>query len=349
MDKKSGSQLKRLLRTLSVAAFVVSGAQMVRAMQDGQSAAPGLQQVWSLNGRYAGIVWDASAGVLHAANGKTLADIDPAGNIVKQIDFFRIPASPANLRLAHFTGAGPVLLGFGTWSSAVRAYDLSGKELWSYGDMGGIDDVWPAQLDASGSDDVIVGFNGGTGLHVLDSNGHLIWKVASIGNVWHVAGADVNGTGKLQAISTSAMGSIHVFGDGGTGRNDLKAGFYAHMIRAGKISKDDKVDTIFVIGGPANAFTAAALSVDGVHKWTVQLPGSKPAYSTYLATTEPWLAVGREGGEVDVIDASKGEIIATIDGQGSYPEPAWIEGKNGADPIPAIATRTRLAAFKLVP
>jgi hypothetical protein len=49
--------------------------------------ARGLQQVWSLNGAYGGIVWDASAGVLHASNGRTLGDIDPAGNIVKQIPF----------------------------------------------------------------------------------------------------------------------------------------------------------------------------------------------------------------------------------------------------------------------
>lgn len=309
----------------------------------------GLQQVWSLNGVYSGIVWDASAGVLHAKSGRTLADIDPDGKIVNLIAFRTFLG--ANLRLAHFTGVGPVLLAFGTWSRNVAAFDLSGKELWSYGeDIGGIDDVWPAHLDGSGSDNVIVGFNGKPGLHVLDSNGHLIWKNASIANVWHVAGADLDGTGKLQAISTAADGNVHVFADGGNTSQDLRAGFFAQMIRAGKISRG-ATDTIFVIGGGSGSAgpTAAALSMDGTRIWTVQLPGSKPVYSTYLAAAKPWLAVGRQGGEVDVIDAFSGAIIGTIDGQGFDPEPAWIESKNGGEPLLAISTPSGLAAFKVGP
>ena len=190
-----------------------------------------LELVWSLNGPYTGVVWDAANEVLHASTGNSLADLDRDGKMTRQIDFPRA----ANLRIAHFADEGTVLLAFGTWSRAVTAYTLEGRHLWEYS-AGGIDDVWPADLDGDGSDEVIVGFNGKVGLHILDSKGRELWKYGSIANVWHVSVGDIRGEGKPQIVSTSALGQVHVFNRDLTDRRDFDPGFFATMVRTGPIS-----------------------------------------------------------------------------------------------------------------
>src|SRR5205085_2269930 len=136
----------------------------------------------------------------------------------------------------------------------------------------GLDDVWPADLDGDGIDEVIVGFNGGTGMHVLNASGKLLWQSTGLGNIWHVSAGDVMGDGKPRVVTTSATGRVHIFSTDGNEHRDLDAGFYADMVRVGKLSAQDSRATIVVAGtvnnGPANRLAVAAFFGDGAKKWS---------------------------------------------------------------------------------
>jgi hypothetical protein len=308
----------------------------------------GLEPLWSLAGTWGAVAADNSTGLIYASSGlRTANEIDGSGKIQREVPF-----GASTWRLAHFSGMPGVVFLFGGLQLTAR--DASGKTLWSYpeaGTLSGRDDVWPVDLDGDGSDEVVVGYNGGTGLHVLSSQGKLIWKSTTIGNVWHVSAGDVRGNGKTQVVSTSALGKVHIFSDDGTGRVDLDPGVYANMVRVGKISEKDTAATIFA-GGTANDNMSAlltAMSADGVKKWTLTLkaPGRPSFYSAYLAPGKPWMVLSMSTGVVFVVDVERGSVIATLDGLGPTPEAVWLAGKGGADPILVVSTKTSLSAYRV--
>jgi hypothetical protein len=289
--------------------------------------------------------------LIYASSGlRTTNEIDASGKIQREVPM----SGASSWRLAHFSGvSGVVFLNGG--GALLTARDASGKTLWSYPDAGislsAIDDAWPVDLDGNGSDEVVVGYSGGTGLHVLNSQGKLIWKSTTIGNVWHVSAGDVRGNGKPQVVTTSALGKVHIFSDDGTGRVDLDPGVYANMVRVGKISEKDNAATIFA-GGTTNDNMSAiltAMSADGVKKWTLTLkaPGRPSFYSAYLAPAKPWMVLSMSTGVVFVVDVERGSVIATLDGLGPTPEAIWLAGKGGADPILVVSTRTSLSAYRV--
>jgi hypothetical protein len=252
--------------------------------------------------------------------------------------------------------AGKALLTFGVWGAELRAYDLNGKRLWSYPRTTGIDDVWARDLNGDGADEVIVGYNGGSGLHVLDGRGKLLWKSTTLGNVWHVCAGEVLGDGKPQVVTTSVAGKVHVFDGGGKQSKDLDAGCYALMVRIGKPSEKDKAAMILAAGSAlglgANQNTAilTALGGEGAKKWSLALPvGSTPHVdSAQLAPGKAWLAVGMRGGKVYVVDIEKGEIIASASGQGLTPEVGWVSGKAPGASLLLVATGGKLNAFRVI-
>jgi hypothetical protein len=312
----------------------------------------GLEEVWSLPGRWSGVASDPKSGTIYASGSGRLTQIGADGKTKFDTPF----TNSQFIRVAHFAGKDePVFLSFGTWSSGVQAFDSKGQLVWTYPPADspgqGIDDVWPIDLDGDRSDEVIVGFNGSTGLHVLNSKGQVLWKVTgSIGNVWHVSGGDVRGDGKPLVVTTSAAGKIHIFSDEGAKRTDLDAGVYAMMIRVGKIADTDKSDTLIVGATDTTSSKGflVALTGDGVKKWTMELPKSvRPAIqSVYLAPGKPWLAVGMQGGAVAVVDAVLGVTIAIIDGQGQIFEEAWLPVKDGS-PLLVISSSTGLRSFRV--
>ena len=312
----------------------------------------GMETAWNLSGSWRGIATDVNTGTLYAGSPQRLAQIDSAGNVRGETP---VAAAPT-LRLARFQGeSSPVFLTFGTWSENVQAFDSKGKLLWTYPKAEnlaqGIDDAWPIDLDGDQSDEVVVGFNGNTGLHVLNSKGEVLWTATgNIGNVWHVSGGDVHGDGKPVVVTTSAAGKVHIFSDNGKTRTDLNAGIYANMVRIGRIAAADTSETI-VVGGSDSANNQAnlvALGADGTIRWKVQLPSSGRPFiqSTYFAPAKSWIAVALQGGTIHVIDAERGAIIASADGQGQIPELAWLP-VSGGDPLLVVSSPTRLTAFRI--
>ncbi len=327
---------------VALTAFLINASEA----QEKDPALKGLEQAWSLEGAWTGVVSDGNKGVIYALDqGGKCVEVDLTGKKRREINI--PPKEGGFVRLANLSrDGGKALLTFTTWGGDLRAYDLDGKQLWSYPRVTGIDDVWASDLDGDGSDEVIVGYNGGTGLHVLDSQGQLLWKSTAIGNVWHVCAGNVWGEGAPQVVTTSAAGKVHVFGSDGKKRKDLDAGFYANMVRVGKLSEKDKAATVLVAGsslaGGANPQTAilTALSGDGAKKWSLELPaGTEPHIdSAYVALDKSWLAVGMRGGQVHVVDIEKGAIIASVSDQGMTPEVGWATSKDAGSPLLLVAT-----------
>jgi len=335
-----------------------SAALLVRAgeAQETAAAADGLEPAWSVQGMWSGVAADERSGTIYALSlfGRCV-ELDSAGKVLREISV--APGGSRLLRLARFGGQEkPALLNFDVWAGDLRAFDSDGRQLWSYPAATGIDDVWAADLNGDGTDEVLVGYNGGTGLHVLDGEGRLLWKSTAIGNVWHVCAGNVWGEKTSQVVAASAAGGVHVFGSDGKDRVDLKAGCYAFMVRVGKISKEDNAATIFVAGSPLDVASTrretviVALSGDGRTKWSLRLPagGVASVISASPAPTRPWLAIGTRNGEVHVVDARAGKLMASTGDPGADAEVAWATPEDKGAPLLLVATGMKLNAFRVV-
>ena len=333
------------------------GAQSPQAQPAPVLSSRLFELAWTLNGVKGGVAGDAKTGLIYAvaSGGAEVIETDLAGTIRRRIP---LPPSPGLrpigiLRLAHFA-AQPTLLAFGVWTASVRAFALDGTELWSYPNPAepstGIDDVNVVDLDGDGTDEVIIGFNGSTGVHVIDSTGRLTWQSTSIGNVWFVSGGDVLGTGRAQVVTTSAAGGVHVFSDNGAERKDIRPTFYANMVRAGRIPETARTATIVAGGTLSEVTTLAALSGGGVMQWSLQLPTNhKSAVATaWLAPTKPWLAVSTRDGAVHVVDVLRGVIIGSMGSPEPRVEVGWSGSEPDGSPLLLVAGGGTLTAYRVV-
>jgi hypothetical protein len=323
---------------------------VVAALHDTTSAhapvARALSAAWSLPGRWTGVVGDERTGAIYTIGWRRAAELNVAGEV--QHEFQLPPDSGSTLRLARFPQ--PTLITFTSWgATGLSASDLGGHPLWNYLDPDriGLDDVWAGDLDGDDSDEVILGYNGGGGVHVLDANGRLRWKSTAIGNVWHVAVGDVLGQGRPQVVTTSALGRVHVFdGDGTVDVVSQRA--YLTMVRVQKLRMGDSTAAILVAGSnrDSKVNTVMALTRAGAAKWALELSSS--VRSAMVASSRPWLALGtRDGqvsreGQVFVIDDIKGEVIGVASGQGNA-EVGWV----GNPPLLLVATGASLNAFRI--
>ena len=340
------------LSAVVLALFLVSTG----LAQEGTSRPKGLEPSWSLGGAWTGVASDEDSGTVYVLDrGGRCLELDSAGKTRREI---QLPEDTGSLlRLARLHGDGDkALLTFGAWVGELRAYDASGAELWKY--QSGINDVWAADLDGDGSDEVIIGFNASAGLHVLDNDGQLLWKSRGIGNVWNVCAGDVTGEGVAQVVSTSSKYKVHVFGSDGKTRRDLDAGRCASMVRIAKLSDRDESAMILAAGrkcgfmgfsfGSNKDVILVGLSGDGTRKWSLELPACAPfATSACVAPGQPWLAVGTRGGRVFVVDIERGESIASVSGQGSIPEVGWVRSDDAGTPLLLVATGSELNAFRV--
>lgn len=317
--------------------------------------APALTVAWSLQGRWTSVASDESAGAIYVVGHGGVAELDFAGQIRR-----RLLRRSVGLKLRLARLPNPTLLTFSIWGADLRAHDLNGNQLWTYPRAMGIDDVWTSDLDGDQTDEVIVGFNGSTGVHVIDGKGQLRWKSTAVGDVWHVAAGDVLGEGRPQIVTTSGAG-VHIFSGDGNERDITTAGILgSHALRIQKVRAEDRVATIFVAGSKPTAplpFTnlspprrwveippatvVAAFSLDGASKWTLELPPSN-IVAADVAVARPWLALGTRSGQVYVVNAITGGILGEVGGQGAA-EVAWA----GNPPLLLVASGTELNAFNV--
>ncbi len=339
-----------MLAGKNLAAEAKSPRRLKETSADAVAAPERLESQWTLQGAYSDVVYEPGSKTIYALKQDGCDVLGLSGKVQRPLVF---DARGGKLRLARLSGPGDrALLVFGSWGRsivAVRASD--GSVVWDQPNATGVDDVWAADLDGDGHDEVIVGYNGFGGLHVLGSNGAPRWKTTDIGNVWHVAAGDLNGDKKMEVVSTSATGKVHVFAADGKAIATQDAPFYAMLVRVGRLSKTDVADTIVVVGmdQSGGGLSMAALDGKGHVKWTLKLPeGADFATSMAICPTRPWAACGARGGRIVVVDCTNGRLLATALDRARDVEVTWATPGGDEPPLLLVADGHSLSAYRVI-
>ena len=336
-------QLDDLLAGKNLAAEAVAESKAKAEKRKTEIPKPqGFELAWTAAGAYWGVAFDPEKQQVFASTRGKCDVFDLAG---KKLRAFEIPAEGQSIRFAKLTGQDSgQLVCFRTWGKSAFAIAADGQVLWESTGGQGIDDVWPADLDGDGRDEVIVGYNGATGVHVFDFDGVPRWKNPDLGNVWHVCAGDVNGDGKMDVVSTSAQGKVHLFDDKGAMTKTLDPGLYANMVRVAKLG-NNAAATIFTAGSGDDRETLVALDNEEKVLWKLDL-SSEHVDSLALNPQRQWGAIGLRGGVVHVVDLSNGKIIATVHDQGQRPEVTWCTSDS---PLVLVATGKAIVAYRVQP
>jgi hypothetical protein len=122
---------------------------------------------------------------------------------------------------------GPLLVGMSSWSDDIRAYDMAGKQRWSYRTGDAVDWACALNLGDPAGEGVAIGYNGAGGLHVVDACGKVRTRIGGgLANAWCVAPVRV-GAGKPDAIGcTDAEGMLRLYDSRGSLLQNLQPGGY---------------------------------------------------------------------------------------------------------------------------
>jgi len=137
--------------------------------------------------------------------------LDNSGLLKKRIRFSKDIFCPVEVTELDASGDYGFLTRDESWATAAILFDKRGQERWSYpgGVLKGIDDSVGGGLDAKGNLQVVIGFNGGDGIVLVDNEGKKIWQKADA-NVWHVETLDINGNGQKEILHSNARGQLLV-------------------------------------------------------------------------------------------------------------------------------------------
>jgi outer membrane lipoprotein-sorting protein len=330
---------------------VPAGYEIFGRPKDGKFESPaGFELAWSKNDSWFGVAGTIGRPTIFGLKYQgRVAELNAGG---KEIAEFKVGEQAGSIRAAKLlAGQACQLLAFGVWvGPTVEARSSEGDLLWAYpsektsGDPWAVDDVRAADLDGDGLDEVIIGYNGGTGLHVLDCKGQLLWKKTNRANIWRVAAGDVDGDGKPEVLSTSVDGKVQVFNAQGDHLRDIDPDFHAHTVLTWRESADKPALILVASFGKGKA-TLALLDFNEKTRWSLEL--SAAVADAAICAERPWLALSLQDGTVRIVDLVAGKEIAHLGGQGVNAGVAWLPVE-GRVPLLVIETMGKqLQAFRI--
>ncbi len=142
-----------------------------------------------------------------------LTVLDSTGNEITTVPMRAMSNRPLAIQLARKANGTELLQCRGGWPRSVPVFDTTGREAWSYPetDSGGIDAATWVDIDGDGSAEMLVGFSGYAGLHLVSSGGKPRWTNTDVGNRWCVAGFDARLGRPGLALSTGMDGAIRIY------------------------------------------------------------------------------------------------------------------------------------------
>lgn len=249
-----------------------------------------VKSIWSatLSGNVTGIAVGDVDG-----RGWKLVVADSAGRLTlldEQGTFRGALAGGHRFALGDLNGDGKSEAVCADMRTGIRAVNEQNVTLWKYqlGFFEGPDSVAVRDLSGDGRPETIIGYNGFTGLHVLDSRGRLKWKYTGIGNVWNVATGKVMGDGKVYVLATEASGQINVLDASGKVVAQFRpGGAYCAQVYSADLTGDG-IDEVLAVGTPMNAAAQQVLyctNGTGLVTWQVPLAGEDHEVTRQLVAT----------------------------------------------------------------
>lgn len=307
-----------------------------------------LLQQWSVRIPGGGAIctgdWDGDGTdeILAGGHG-TIQVIDLKGQVQTSL---QVPESLTQFEVGRHATGGPRLLGYSNWGKSVIVLGSAGKPAWEYATPTGVDGAHWGDLDGDGSDELVVGMNGGGGLHALSPEGSVLWEVKNIGNVWNQAVVSPpRAPGDRLVFATEAGGSIHVYDSKGKRLRVLRPqGRYFAQMSASVLDDAGSVQVIGLGDGQV-----IALDPQGEIAWST--PGIKN-HGAWRSTTfaggdldgdgrRDWVFHERNG---DLCVASAdGVRIAALPGAGQLEGFAVAEVRGGAGLLITLSDHTVIA------
>jgi peroxiredoxin len=347
VEKQLAQQIDELLAGKDLAAQTLAKANSQASNDSTSPTARGARSLWSLQGNwYAVAAQPASSAIVAVGMDGSAVRLSTDGKVK---DRLKLSPMAANLRLAKLSADQPNdLICFGAWGHVVSAYGPEGNLLWEYRQDDAIDDVWAADLDGDHRDEVIVGYNGGGGLHLLDRHGAQLAKTTQIGNVWHVCAGDVDGDGVAEVVTTSARGHLHVFNGKAESMASHHLSVYASIVRTLPARPPSAAQRCLVGGSSPDGEKLLAIDDQGNEIWAAVLSQSRSAsiHDLAIATGSPWAAAGLRGGLIVIIDVENGTAIAHIETRSGRPSVAWLD-RPEQSPLLLVATGAAVQAFEI--
>ncbi|MBX3178025.1 MAG: redoxin domain-containing protein [Candidatus Hydrogenedentes bacterium] len=246
-----------------------------------------------------------------------VADYTPAVHIFdldgQALGTVPLPETVSVLSMGRHS-SGPRLLGHEDWGDAVYVVDGSGETMWTYESWIGINGAHWGDVDGDSDDEMIVGMNGGGGLHLVSADGERRWK-KSLGNVWnqsYVRSPD----GAVRILATEAGGSVRVFDGEGKQLDSLQPeGEYCSEVLGG-LGPGGAIQ--FMTSGSGRAMLC---DVDGTVLWGTPVPDDHGAWRSVTFAhgdidgdgVGEWAFVGLD--DELVVATVAGERLATLPGQ----------------------------------
>ena len=186
-------------------------------------------------------------------------------------------------------------------------------------------------LDGDGTDELIVGLNGGGGLHAVSAEGKTLWSVKSLANVWNQAVVPAAKGRPARIFATEAGGTVRVYDAQGKLLQTIRPlGKYCTQLAATAVDAAGAIQAVAVGDDAAIAFNET-----GQVAWST--PVSKNNGSWRGATfasgdldgdgVKDW-AFLEASGEL-VVASAAGERLAALPADKGLGAFAIVPGKDG--------------------
>ena len=219
-----------------------------------------------------------------------------------------LPATYDLIEFGVHATQGSRLLGYDNWGDGVTAIDVNGRKLWFYKAGDGINGAHWGDFDGDGTDEMIVGMNGGSGFHGVSAKGKKLWR-NSLGNVWNQSIIPAKDDRPAIVLATEAGGDIYIYkGSGKKIRKISPRGLYYSPLMAAEVDNEG-TRQILAIGGEE----VVACDLKGKVQWSTTVGED---HSSWRNTT---FAVGDIEGdgtkEWAFVDANGELVIVTTTGE----------------------------------
>ena len=136
--------------------------------------------------------------------------LDVSAGLKKQIHFSKNIGCSVEVARLDANGDYGFMTRDQSWSNNVILFDNQGRERWSYpGGFQGVDDSVGGDVDGDGNLEVVISFNGSSGIALLNREGKKVWQKTEA-NVWHVETLDTKGDGRKEILHSNARGQLLV-------------------------------------------------------------------------------------------------------------------------------------------